>query len=771
MPVSRSSLLRALPVSVVTLSASLLQVVCIAQTTTVRHPLSKAEQHAYQEWKVYGGGSDNIKYSALDQIKPNNIKTLQVAWIYSSGEASETNTTDMKTNPLIVDGTLYGLNPQLKLFALDAATGKERWVYDPVHVPLKGKNIGRGDFATSTKIARGLAFYKGSETDQRIIYAPGGGHALYCIDALTGKLITSFGDHGIVDMHDNLDDVLEHPHDLHISMTSPGIIYKDLIIVGSRLSEGAQTPPGHIRAYDVHTGKVRWIFHTIPHPGEPGYQTYENKQAYTYVGAANAWGGLSLDERRGIVFTGTGSPTPDFYGGHRRGDDLFGDSTLALDAATGKLIWYFQEVHHDLWDRDNPCPPILAAITQNGHTVDVAVQTTKQGYIFMFDRVTGKPIHPIDEVPVPQSTLIGEYTSPTQPVPTFFKPFIRTVFTEADLFKDGISTESYEDLWKRFRALETNNMWNPPSTKGTIQNPGLNGGGEWGGPAFDPTTQILYINGNESPWVIGPRTELRQQTEPGQSKQTNFEAGKALYDRTCAGCHGIDRQGGQTNPTLAGYPALVGPGIRFAEASFKSLITTGTGTMPPFPYLTDGQKVAIASYVLNLESRQKEAFDNSGLPELPEYYKLPYRETGGKFLTKEGYPGIKPPWGHLTAVDLNTGEALWRQTIGDYPELKAKGIHAGSENFGAPVVTAGGGVFIAATRDDKIRGFNKLTGELLWEADLPAAGIATPSVYQVNGKQYVVIACGGGGKQRTKSGDKYVAFALPDKKPGRVAGR
>ena len=395
--------------------------------------------------------------------------------------------------------------------------------------------------------------------------------------------------------------------------------------------------------------------------------------------------------------------------------------------------------------------------------MDVAVQITKQGLIFMFDRVTGKPIHPIEEVPVPQTKLKGEYTSPTQPMPTFFKPFVRTVLTEADLFKEGISEESYQDLLTRFRALESDNMWNPPSTKGTIENPGWNGGAEWGGPAFDPTTGILYINANESPWVLSPRTPVSEQAPRAQPRQTNYEAGKALYESNCAGCHGMDRMAGQTNPALKTYPALTGPGIHFDEASFKSLIGTGQGTMPAFGRFNSAQRTAIASYVLNLEDKQKEIFANSGPAEMPEYYKIPYRETGNKFLTREGYPGVKPPWGHLSAVDLNTGEVIWKQAIGDYPELKAKGIHAGSENFGAPTVTAGGVVFIGATRDEKIRGFNKMTGELLWEADLPAAGLATPAVYQVNGKQYVVIACGGGGKQRTKSGDQFVAFALPDK--------
>jgi len=726
---------------------------------------------SHQNWLAYGGGSENTKYSALSEIDTGNVGKLQVAWIYSSGQASATNTTDMKTNPLVVDGILYGLNPQLKLFALDAATGKEIWVYDPVSVPEKGKNIGRGPFATSTKISRGLAFYKGSDKDQRILYTPGGGHALYCINALTGKIITSFGDNGIVDLHDGLE--IENPYDLHISNTSPGIIYKDLIIMGSRLSESAQSAPGHIRAYDVHTGKQEWIFHTIPHPGEPGYETWENPQAYTYVGGVNVWGGFSLDQERGIVFAGTGCPTPDFYGGHRKGNNLYANSVLALDARTGKLIWHYQTIHHDLWDWDIPTHPILAQIKKDGKKIDVAVQITKHGFIFMFDRVTGKPIHPIEEVPVPNSELTEEKTAATQPVPTFFKPFVRQVITEADLFKEGLPDSSYQDILKKFRSYKTGNMWNPPSVQGTLQNPGWNGGAEWGGPSYDPTTGIMYINANESPWVVR-MTDINQPDKTDSaSAMSNLQAGKALFESQCSGCHGLDRRGGESNPALAANPSLVGiekrsnmsQGGKFDESSFKSLITTGRNNMPPFGHLTEEQKTALASYVLNIESKQKERFNRADdVVDLPEHFRSPYRMSGGKFLTKEGYPGVKPPWGHLSAINLNTGEVIWKKPIGDYPELKAKGIHTGSENFGSSVVTAGGLVFIAATRDEKIRAFNKKTGELMWEADLPAAGIATPSVYEVKGRQYVVIACGGGGKQRTRSGDKYVAFALPDEK-------
>jgi len=721
---------------------------------------------SYKDWQVYGGSNENIKYSALTEIDTGNVKKLTVAWVYSSGQSSTTNTTDMKTNPIVVDGILYGLNPQLKLFALDAATGKEKWVYDPVSVPEKGKNTGRGPFAPSTKICRGITYYKGEEDDQRILYTPGGGHALYCINALTGKLITTFGNNGIVDLHEGLE--IKNEYDLHISNTSPGIIYKDLIILGSRLSEAAQSAPGHIRAYDVHTGKQRWIFHTIPHPGEPGYESWENPEAYTYVGGANAWGGFSLDEARGMVFAGTGSATPDFYGGNRKGNNLYANSVLALDAATGRLIWHYQLVHHDLWDWDIPTHPIMATITEDGKKRDVVVQTTKNGFIYMFDRVTGQPIHPIQEVPVPQSTLAGEKSSPTQPVPTFFKPFVRQVITEEDLFKDGIPDSSYQEILKKFRSYKTDNMWNPPSPEGTLESPGWNGGNEWGGPSFDPTTEIMYVNANESPWVV--RMSDVNQPDKSAIVRTNLDVGKALFESQCSGCHGLDRRGGETNPALAANPSLVGiekrsnlsAGVRFDESSFKSLVTSGRNNMPPFGHLSEEQKTAIASYVLNLKSKQKEKFINAAREEQPIYFRSPYRMDGGKFLTGEGYPAVKPPWGHLTAIDLNTGKEVWKQTIGDYPELKAKGIHAGSENFGSSAVTAGGIVFIAATRDEMIRAFNKKTGALLWEASLPAAGVATPAVYEVKGKQYVVIACGGGGKQRTKSGDKYVAFALPD---------
>lgn len=720
---------------------------------------------SYKVWDVYGGSKKNIKYSALTQIDTTNVTNLKPVWTYSTHDASPTNTSDMKTNAIIVDGTIYGLSPQLKIFALDAATGLEKWVYDPVYVPVKGANRGRGDFAFSTHISRGLTYYKGGEKDQRIFYAPGGGHLIYCLDARTGKIIPTFGNNGKIDLHDDME---RDVSSLHISMTSPGIIYKDLIILGSRVSESAEAVPGHIRAYDVHTGKLRWVFHTLPLPGEPGFETWEDPEAYKYYGGANAWGGFCLDEKRGMVFAGTGSATPDFYGGKRKGANLYSDCVLGLDAATGKLKWHFQTVHHDLWDWDNAAHPILVTVKKDGQDIDAVVQVTKQGFIFMLDRETGKPLYPVEEKPVPtESDLVGEKPSPTQPVPTFFKPFVRQTFTEADLFKD-IPDSSYQDIKKRWASYKTGNMWNLPSKQGTLEIPGWNGGAEWGGPSFDPQTGIMYINANESPFVV-TMSDVKEETTT--SEQTNLEAGQVLYRTYCRGCHGNDRRGGETNPVLGTNPSLVGiqnmsnmiKGVKYNESTFKALISSGRSMMPSFGQLSDGEKTALASFILDIKSRQTEKFVKPG-KEVNPHYNIPYAVGGGKFLTKEGYPAIAPPWGTLTAVNLNTGDMVWKETLGDYPELKAKGIHAGTENFGSSAVTAGGLLFIGATSDEKFRAFNKRTGKLLWEVNLPAAGIATPSVYEANGKQYVVIACGGGGKMRSKSGDTYVAYALPDKK-------
>jgi quinoprotein glucose dehydrogenase len=538
------------------------------------------------------------------------------------------------------------------------------------------------------------------------------------------------------------------------------MIYKDLVIIGDRVDEEAAAAPGHIRAYDVHSGKLRWIFHTIPYPGEEGYASWDDTAAYRHLGGANSWAGFSLDEEKGILFAPVGSASYDFYGGKRAGDDLFANCVLALDAATGKRIWHFQTVHHDVWDRDPPTAPIPVTIHKDGRSIEAVVQTTKTGYLFLLDRATGKPIYPVEERPAPQdSALPGEQLSPTQPYPTGMPVYARQTLAEADLNR-LVPDPSYQDIRRKLAGYHTGRSFIPPTKAGTVIFPGFDGGAEWGGPAYDPETGLLYVNANEMPWVL---TMVEGNSLEGAIAQRTGElgaidvggAGEALYEVNCMVCHGKDHKGG------GNFPSLKGIAKKYNEEQFLTLINSGRRMMPAFKQLTGPEKEALAAYLLNETRKKSDLFRDSVKPVEDPYFEMPYHATGyNKFLTKEGYPAVAPPWGTLTAIDLNKGTIVWKDTLGDYPEFKAKGIHTGTENYGGPVVTAGGVLFIAATSDAKIRAYNKRTGRLLWEGDLPVAGFATPSVYAVDGKQYVVIACGGG-KLHKRSGDSYVAFALP----------
>jgi len=697
------------------------------------------------EWSVYGGSKERIQYSALDAIDTSNVKDLQLAWVYHTKDAESGS--QIQANPLIVDGVLYGVSAKLKLFAADALTGKEKWVFNPVDsmmVDIQGRQ------SYGMNACRGIALYKGKNKERLLYYTVGS--SLFCINSATGKPVLSFGKKGRIPLHDGLD-LDRDLSNLRVTATSPGVIYKDLIIIGTSLSEEEESAPGHIRAYDVHTGKLKWMFRTIPEPGDVGYDSWEDPEAHKYVGGANAWGGLSLDEKRGMVFASTGAAVPDFYGGKRKGDNLFSNSILALDAESGKYIWHFQGVHHDLWDYDFPTSPVLVSIKKDGKNIDAVVQVSKQGFIYMLERETGKPVHPIVEKPVPASDLTGEQTSPTQPFPTVLPPFVRQEFKESDL-NNIIPDSSYQDLKKRFLSHKSGNMFIPPSLQGTLVLPGLTGGAEWGGPSFDPSNGVLYINATEMPWVVTMIDTLNEKLP--ESTQTNLQAGKSIYDKSCKGCHGTDLKGS------GNFPSLLNLQAKYDELKFKNIISSGQRMMPAFKHFSEEDKTALASYLLNIESKQKLTFKPVAKLSHP-FYRSPYRFGGYKqFLTKEGYPGIKPPWGTLSAIELSTGRLVWKNTLGDYPELKAKGIHAGTENWGGSVVTAGGLVFIAATRDEKFRAFNKATGKLLFETNLPAAGYASPSVYSINGKQFIVIACGGG-RMRTKSADTYVAFSLPNK--------
>lgn len=695
----------------------------------------------YTTWQVYGGNKENNHYAALTQIDTSNVASLQPAWIYHCGDAGAS--TQIQVNPIIVDSILFGVSPQLKLFALNAANGRQKWVFNPLL-----DTLGKAKGYFSMNVCRGVTYYSDGNNDKRIFYSAGS--QLYCVNATNGQLISSFGNNGSIDLHNDLG---PRSQNLYVASTTPGIIYKNLIIIGTRVAEEMPAASGDVRAYDVHTGQLQWVFHTIPHPGEPGCNTWHDTTAYLHVGGANAWAGFSMDEKRGIVYVPTGSAVYDFYGGLRLGNNLFANSLIALNANNGKVIWHYQTIHHDVWDRDLPTAPALLTLNINGKKIDAVAQTTKTGFVFLFNRVNGTPIFPIHEQPVPVNTeLIGEVLSPTQPIPSLPIPFSRQQLTPNNL-NHLVPDSSYNDIATRLSRYEHHHLFSPPSTQGTIIFPGFDGGAEWGGPAVDPTTGILYVNANEVPWVL---TMLPVQ-HAATAAENMLQAGMRLYKTHCISCHGTNLQGS------GNYPSLQKANQKYNDVAFEKLVTSGRRMMPAFTQLTAEEKKALASYVLNLKSLQASKFITPK-QQLTKWDSIPYTSTGyNKFLTKEGYPAVAPPWGTLTAIQLNSGKILWKDTLGDYPEWKAKGIHTGTENYGGPVVTEGGLLFIAATSDAKIRAFNKRTGSLLWEADLPACGFATPAVYAVNGKQYVVIACGGG-KLNKPSGDSYVAFALPDKK-------
>lgn len=695
----------------------------------------------FETWDVYGGSREKLQYSSLTQIDTTNVDRLQVAWTYRTGDMDTANSSQIQCNPLVVDGVLYGTTPKMKLFALAAGTGKPLWTFDPYANNLAGD---KGFFILNN--SRGIAYWTDGGNDKRLFYTAGS--RLYCIDAQTGKPVGGFGDQGSLDLHQGLDRKVD---DLFITATSPGVVYKDLIIMGSRVDEGAAAAPGHVRAFDVRTGKRRWIFHTIPHPGQPGYETWEDTAAYKHIGGANVWSGFSLDEKRGMVFCATGSASFDFYGGKRRGANLYANSVLALDAATGKRIWHFQGIHHDVWDRDFPTPPMLVTLQKDGKTIDAVAQVSKQGFIFVFERETGKPVYPIREMPVPhQTTLAGERLSPTQPMPEWPKPFVRQAFTEQDI-NPLLSEASKAEVRKRLLSYKRSHMFEPPSTQGTVILPGYDGGAEWGGPSFDPETGMLYVNANEMAWVL-QMVPLKENTG---SAETFAKAGKRLYQANCMTCHGPNMQG------AGNFPSLVGAGKKYTGQQFHQLLQTGRRMMPSFARLAEAEKKALAAWVLKNESLGKQPFQKSKLAPADPYRKLAYSTTGyNKFLSKEGLPALAPPWGTLNAINLNTGAFVWRDTLGTHPAYAGTGIKTGSENYGGPVVTKGGLLFIGATADGMFRVYHKRTGKLLREIKLPAPAFATPAVYEQGGKQYVVIACGGG-KLNTRSGDQYVAFSLP----------
>ncbi len=767
------------------------------------------------DWPVYNGGADGDHYSRLTQINRENVRDLEIAWTFDTGEKG-----GIQTNPVIVGRTLYAYTPTQKVIALDAVTGGLKWKFD------SGIN--------GSQPVRGVTYWTDGK-DARIF--AGVMNFLYCLNAETGKPVESFGEGGRVDLRKDLRGDYQKQS---VALTTPGITYKDLIIVGGREPETHPAPPGDIRAFDVRSGKLRWSFHTIPHPGEPGSETWPN-DAWKTAGAANNWAGMSLDAERGIVYVPTGSAVMDFYGGDRVGDDLYANCLLALDANTGKRLWHYQGVHHDIWDRDFPSPPALFTIKRDGKTVQALAQTSKQGYLYLFDRLTGESLYPIHERPYPASTVPGEVTAKTQPLPDGPEPFARQRMTE-----DMMTTrtpEMHEWALKMFRDIRSDGPFIPMVVdRQTVVFPGFDGGAEWGGPALDPVNNILYVNANEMAWLGG----LSPNPHGGS-------LGGRVYRDQCAGCHGIDRAGSPPS-----FPSLINIEKKLSDEKIAQTIRLGTGRMPSFPNIDDERMTDLLRYlhgsdVTEAAADKKEMgqpaaataipheADQTGaavyekrcsvchgehmegmppsfptlvgvgtrlsseqvlnvihkgrgkMPAIPdlqgdelesllrflgagsptasvtpptESEEGPYIFTGyKKFLDPEGYPAFNPPWGTLNAIDLKTGKYLWKIPFGEFPALAAQGMkNTGTENYGGPVVTAGGVLFIGATvADRRFRAFDTRNGKVLWETELPFAGLATPSTYMIDGRQYVVIAASGGRDPRSPVGGAYIAFALPRK--------
>ena len=706
---------------------------------------------AYTTWSDYGGSPDSMQYSALAAINRTNVTKLERAWFYPvPGDPVR-----LPFNPIAVDGVLYIAGVKGLVVALDAATGKELWS------------------STEQAPERGVTYWENVDrSDRRLLLNTGGG--LRAINATSGALIRTFGKDGFVDMRTG------EPRRLAGPNKSPGRIFENLIVVGSNTGEGYGSPPGDLRAYDVVTGRLVWTFHTIPRPGELGSETWP-PDAWKYAGGANTWGEITVDRKNGIVFAPTGSPTHDLYGADRPGQNLFGNCLLALNARTGKRLWHFQVVHHDLWDYDLTAAPKLLTVRRNGRPVEIVAQAGKTGFLYVFERLTGNPLWPIEERAVPKSDVPGEVSSPTQPFPTKPPPFARQAFTAADV-NPFMSADEQEKLRQAVRETDHKGLFTPSShLRSHIQFPGAWGGANWGSVAADPGMGMLFVRSLEMPSYRRMALSTERQGPPPIKGGPREQEGYAVYAQLCAACHGP----GQA-PMRA--PAKLG------ADGFRQLLRQGKEQMPPFPEaVVSAERVdALEAFLLTLPLADAPGDESSGermlrLPPNPNRYSGPATRYAGSFsagwYTSNGLPAVGPPWTQLVAYDLNEGTIKWRVPDGQAPGLADRDIPLTGtvRPRNGPVATAGGLVFVANSQDRTLRAYDRDTGVTLWVHELEANPEGIPAVYQVGGRQYIAFAAGaswGTGtdpvwknpfhrKPAKIEAQGYHVFALPDAAPKR----
>ncbi|HTL02149.1 MAG TPA: c-type cytochrome [Vicinamibacterales bacterium] len=710
-------------------------------------------QRGELNWTSYGGSADSSRYFDSKKITKANVGKLEAAWSYPYGEAN--------FHPLIVHNVIYARGRAGALIALDAKTGRELWIHDGM----------------TGMTPRGMNYWESKDgKDRRLIFAMN--DYLQEIDAITGKSITTFGNGGGVDLREGLG---RDPNTFRIQSQTPGQVFENLILLGSATGEGYMSPPGDLRAYDVITGKLAWQFHTVPHPGEFGYETWP-KDAWKYIGGVNTWGELTIDEKRGIAYFPTGSPTYDYYGADRPGANLFSDCLIALDARTGKRLWHFQTTHHDLWDFDNNAAPQLTTIKKDGKNIDVVAQAGKTGFLYVFDRVTGTPIWPIEERPVPQSTMPGEQSWPTQPFPTQPPPFAKQSFSVDDINPYANVTPEAREAFKA-RLAKANNlgMFTPISLVDTLHVPGNNGGALFGTTAAEPNTGIVYVVAQNNPALL-------KLLPPGAARGGGPPTlpGQALYMRECASCHGADRAGTNTAPTLL---TLTG---RMDAVAIKDLLAQGRNRMPAFPHINDTEVDQIVAFLLAPArggGPGAAGRGRGGFPAPPPPPGLVVGSGGPVTRPDSGagrgrgaaptYPEgvepntqyvidsygtigtmMKPPYTLITAYDLNKPAIKWQVGFGDDPKLAAAGMTGtGITQMRNSIIVTSSGLLFGIGGDGKVRAYDTADGKVLWTSTQGGDGAlrSSPALYEVDGQEYMLSPLPADGAV------VYVSFALPKK--------